>query len=77
MRRTRRFDPRRAESDRLRPMFLRWVGKRFNTAALRDAGIPTAHGIDWLGGGVVLDDRWQAIVRELLDASGICPSPCS
>ena len=68
---------RRAESDRLRPLFLALTGHRDTTAVLVEHGIPTAHGTSWISGNVILDPRWQAIVREALAAAGIAPSPCA
>jgi len=67
----------KSESDRLRPLFLRWVGQRFNSAALKSAGIPLAHGMAWLGSDTILRDCEQAKVRKLLDEAGIAGSPCS
>lgn len=58
------------ESDALRPLFLRWIGKRSNAAALRVAGLDYTHGMRWLAGGVLRADQ-QAIVREVLRQEGI------
>ena len=67
----------KAEADRLRFPFLRWVGTdRSNAKALADAGIPFAHGSAWLSNDKNLADKYQVIVRRLLDQSGIVVSPC-
>lgn len=62
-------DPR--ESDRLRPLFLRWAGVRSNAAALRECGIDYGHGSAWLAGRTVLAKRHQETVRGVLEFAGI------
>jgi hypothetical protein len=64
-------DPR--ESERLRPLFLAWTGRRSNAAALKEAGIPHGHGMGWLSGGNLLRDEYQAVVRKLLGDAGGAP----
>ncbi len=65
------------ESKRLRGPFLRWSGRRTHAAALKAAGIDYHHGMRWLSETGILADRYQAIVRDMLDRSGIEVSPCS
>lgn len=55
-----------AESDRLRPLFLAWIGRRSNGAGLVAAGIDHAHGMAWLAGTRILRDDYQRRVRDLL-----------
>ena len=62
------------ESDRLRPLFLRWIGNRSNKSAFIAAGIDPDHGARWLSGGC-LRDADQVTARILLSNSGIAPSP--
>lgn len=58
------------ESDRLRPAFLKWVGRRSAAAVFREIGIPTDHGSRWMSGRT-LADRYQVIVRRAMgDAAG-------
>lgn len=59
------------ESARLRPLFLVWVGKRSNAAALKAAGIPYGHGANWLNDRSVLGEEHQKNVRRLLDEAGV------
>ncbi len=66
-----------AESDRLRPLFLRWIGKRANTTAIKAAGLPIGHATAWLNGPTILRDVEQVKVRKLLDEAGIAGSPCA
>jgi len=49
-----------AESDRLRPLFLAWVGKRSNAEGLREAGIPYNSGTAWLSGRAPLAAEYHA-----------------
>ena len=66
----------KAEADRLRGPFLRWVGNRTCRQALAAADIPFAHGFAWLSGGKNLADKHQITARRILDQSGIVVSPC-
>ena len=54
------------ESDRLRPLFLAYIGKRSQAAGLREAGIDYGHGMKWLAGTVTLRQEFQAVVAELV-----------
>ena len=75
--RTARMIGNRAEADRLRPLFLRWIGTdRSNATALAAAGIPHAHGSAWVSDDKNLSDEYQIVVRRLLDQAGIAVSPC-
>jgi hypothetical protein len=49
------------ESDRLRPLFLVWVGKRSYAAALKAAGIDYGHGMKWLAGGILREEYQRKV----------------
>jgi len=66
----------KAEADRMRGPFMRWVGNRTYRQALADAGIPCAHGTAWLSSGKNLADKHQITARRILDQAGITVSPC-
>ncbi len=57
-----------AESDRLRPLFLAWVGKRSNAEGLKEAGIPYNSGTAWLSGRAPLAAEYQAAAKRALGA---------
>jgi hypothetical protein len=63
------------ESDRLRPLFLAYIGRRANSTVFEEVGIPVGHGTAWIA-GAILRDVYQAKVRAVLDKAGIAVSPC-
>ncbi len=62
-----------AESQRLLPLFLRWVGPRGTKEMLAQAGLPYGHAVAWLGGRVALRQEWQVVVRAILGDTGGAP----
>ena len=54
-----------AESDRLRPLFFRWLGNRSQATGLRLLGIDYGHGMRWAAGGV-LGERYHQAVRDVV-----------
>lgn len=54
-----------AESDRLRPLFLSWVGRRSNADGMRAAGLPMNAGQAWLSGRTLAAEHQIAVRRVL------------
>jgi hypothetical protein len=61
------------ESDRLRPLFLAYIGRRANSTVFAEVGIPIGHGTAWTAGVTILRDVYQAKVRAVLGDEGGAP----
>lgn len=66
-------NPAHAESDRLRPLFLAYVGQRPVSAVARQLGFPPRQISAWTGGRTPLPPWLQAHVRALLGDRGGAP----